>query len=103
MRKKLKMKLKMTKRNKLIAASMFPNIEHNASGEEIREAKLLARGKYWRLDDCSFVAFSPSGRRQYFDCDPVFAKGLVKFARLWAKGKTREANKLYNEFSNGAF
>lgn len=57
----------MTKRQKYIASCLNPYYKNFATREEVKEAKYLARGKYWHeKDDGKYCSFSPGGLREYF-------------------------------------
>jgi hypothetical protein len=97
---------RLTKRQKFIAAATVPTYGGLASREEVRQIKLLARGHYWDEgeDFLQFCAFSPSGKRQYFEYEwyswgttkqkKRWKTEAAKAARLWARGKCKEALEL---------
>lgn len=109
-------KQKMNKKQRYIAACVNPYYNRFASKSEVKEAKLLARGKYWLEDSqfgCSgeedydtFCAYSPTGKRYYFCFDWYYPatkkqqdrwkKEVRQAARLWSKGKCKEALQLYD-------
>lgn len=105
----------MNKRQRYIASCALPS--YCFSKQEIKEAKLLARGKYWledlqfgcpasEEDHDTFCAYSPTGKKYYF-CFDWFSWSTKKqqdrwkkearvAARLWCKGKYKEALQHYN-------
>lgn len=98
------MNKKLTKRQKFIASCMVPTYGGFSNVIEIKETKLQAWGKYWiDTDYQEYVAYSPSGRRQFFTYEFSSSehwktkkkrRALArKAANLWAKGKYKEARK----------
>jgi hypothetical protein len=110
--------IKMNKRQKFIASCANPYYGGFATKEEVKKAKLLARGKYWiedlqfgcpqnEEDHNCFFAFSPTGRRYYFEFD-WFSWGTKKqkarwknearrACRHWCKGEYKKALQIYND------
>jgi hypothetical protein len=108
----------MNKRQKFIASCCNPYYDGFATKTEVKKAKLLARGKFWledlqfgcpadEEDHDTFCAYSSSGKRYYF-CFDWFSWGTKKqkarwkreaqqAARLWCKGKYKEALYIYNQ------
>lgn len=108
-------KVRMSKRQKFIASCCNPLYGGFASRIEVKEAKFAARGKYWvedltfgcdskSEDHDTFCAFSPTGRRGFFPFgweSPATQKQKDRWkkearqaARLWCKGKYKEAIKI---------
>lgn len=106
---------RMNKRQKFIASCGNPYYDKFATREEVKEARLLARGRYWleylqfncpesEEDFITFCAYSPTGKRSFFDfgmrhpCSQTqlasWKKEAGRCARLWCKGKYKEAEKL---------
>lgn len=95
--------VKMTALEKRLATDANPYLENGTayfdkpvSRKEmtklIKAAQALAVGKYWqdRELDC-YVAFTPDGKREWFDYDSDYPKDIAKCkaaAKLWAKGDT---------------
>ena len=88
----------MNNRQKFIASCCNPYYGNFATREEVKEAKQLARGKYWNDDEMyQYVAFSPGGKRYFFAYDDYDnSKSIAKkSASLWAKGKCAKAKDIY--------
>ena len=84
----------MTNRQKFIASCSNPYYENFATREEVKEAKQLARGKYWNDDEMyQYVAFSPGGKRYFFDYDDYDNSKSIskKSALLWTKAQCAKA------------
>jgi hypothetical protein len=113
------MKNNLTKRQKFIASALCPFADGDVTRVELNKAKALARGKYWYDSDFeSWVAFSPGGKRQFFDLAVTYyssnsvpdfilqihnnyQKCLAKeCAKLWAAGKCAQAQKLETAIYN---
>jgi len=115
---------RMNKKQRFIASCSNPYFNNFASKKEVKLAKKLARGKYWieylqfgrpksEEDFENFCAYSPSGKR-YFFCFNWFSgannkqrlrwkKEARKAARLWCKGKYKEALKIhYDSYWNSS-
>jgi hypothetical protein len=107
------MKNNLTKWQKFIASALRPFADGNVTRSELNKAKALARGKYWYDSEFeSWVAFSPGGKRQFFDLGATYyysaqvpdfilqihnnyQKCLAKeCAKLWSAGKCAQAQKL---------
>lgn len=106
--------MKWNNRAKLIASAGDPLYGGFATRDEVRRAKLLARGRYWdntwsqdgEKDFTEFVSFGPNGRRRFFEYDwfnpstkkqkERWKKEVRSAARLWAAGKYDEADSLYD-------
>lgn len=90
---------RLTNRQKFIASACLPTYGGFSTWDEVREAKLLARGKYWNDEAyAEFISFSPNGEREYFGYDDEWKFDVKKCARLWAKGKKKVARELYESF-----
>ena len=100
--------MSLTIRQKFLASWIDSSFGKIASPEEIKKAKQLARGHYWNDPDFSeYYAASPTGKRQGFEYvwyswapDRVLDEWLrraKKAAKLWAQGKYKESNKIYNQ------
>jgi hypothetical protein len=103
---------RLSNREKFIASSTNPFYRGFAKREEVKSAKLKARGKYWYDKDFEeFVSFSLTGRRQYFVShiwhDGSSRKKMQSFQKewkrickkaavLWCKGQYSESAYLYN-------
>jgi len=97
----------MSKKFKLIASALNPKFNGFANSKEIKEAKKIARGKFWKLTDFEqFCAYSLSGRRYFFEYE-WFSWGTKiqknrwmresrRVCRLWCKNKYKDAMKIYN-------
>src|SRR5271167_1050832 len=94
--------MKLTKRQKNIAACFNPYYGGYSTPDEVRKVKLMVHGKYWNIDDFyEFVSFTPKGSRRFFPYTDDWKKETRQAARLWAQGKTREANKVYRACWDG--
>ena len=94
--------MSFTKRQKIMASHLVPTYGGLSTRKEVKATKLLVRGHYWYDEDYEeYVAFSPTGKRYFFEVN-MFSpapKGLrlhwkklgCKAAKLWAKGKYKEA------------
>jgi hypothetical protein len=93
-------KHKLTKRQKLLATAIRPTYGGYSTWDEVRASKLHARGSYWHDQNlCRWVAFSPGGRRIFYDDIRRGRKYNVRqCAELVAKGYIKEANDLYYSF-----
>ncbi len=100
--------MKLTKRQKLISSCSHPLSGGFSTRSEVKEAKQLVKGHYWiDRDQQEYYAVSPTGRHTiipyvWYSWASIKIKKewLVlarKCARLWAKGKYKESNKLYNQ------
>ena len=106
----------MSKREKFIASCCNPYYGGLASREEVKQAKFLARGKYWVEDlqfGCSakdedhdtFCAYSPSGKRYFFHFDwfsPATNKQKIRWKKEaraaaihWCSGHYKQALQIY--------
>lgn len=101
--------MKLTKRQKFIAAAGKPTYGGFATKEEVRQVKLWARGHYWDEgeDFEQFCSYSPTGRRYYFAYS-MFSWGTKKqfvrwkkeareAAKMWAAGKYKESMNIYHQ------
>jgi hypothetical protein len=90
--------MKLTKRQKYIAAAADPTYGGFATKTEVRQSKFIARGHYWNEKEFEqFCSYSPTGIRAYFGyswfswATPKQKLRDIKEARsasrLWAKGK----------------
>lgn len=97
--------MRLSIKQKRIASYLLPKYGGFASDKEIKQAKELAKGKFWLYPDYQdgepvyeeYVAFSPKGVRKFFEYDlyrPMPPKTLYmlkalmrKAAYYWAKGK----------------
>ena len=95
--------MRLTNREKEIVSATYPCYGRFATKEEVKAAKLKARGHYWHDPEFhQFCAMSPNGKREYFDyCHhpnekdykTCCSKGefnyqeMRKAARNWAKGE----------------
>lgn len=87
----------MNNRQRFIAGCINPYYENFASKEEVRLAKQLARGRYWNDPEYSqYCAYSTTGKRMFFEYDDSIKLQSRKAARLWSKGKYKEAQVVYN-------
>ena len=94
--------MQLTKRMKFLASCVNPTFGKFSTWDEVRKAKLAARGRYWiDRDYDEYVTFTPSGKRKFFDYDNDSEKGVRKCAVLWAKGKRKAACDLYKSFHGG--
>lgn len=114
--------MRMTKKQRFIADCCNPYYGKFATKKEVKQAKLLARGKYWIVylnfgtnqsseDFNMFCAYSKTGKRRYFEFDwylPKHSKNfkkkikskMRKVCRLWCNCKYKEALKLEEEIIN---
>ena len=94
----------MTNRQKFIAGCINPYNPYSgkfATKVEVKQAKQLAKGKYWHdVDNMQYVAFSPGGKRNYFEYDESDnTKSIAKkSAALWSKARCSEAIEMYYWF-----
>lgn len=110
--------MRLTKKQKQIVSACNPRYDNFASVNEIKSAKLLARGHYWRDNEIdNYVSVSPTGRREFFEynlCGPTSQKNIKywlimakKSARLWALGKYKMASynneEMWNHYKNEIF
>ena len=107
------MKTKLTRREKYLASCCNPYYEGFSKREEVKAAKLKARGKYWYDSEFDqFIAFSPNGKRMRFDVEVWLSSSknkkrmnsfqtewkriCRKVAFLWAKGKYNQSLQIYD-------
>ena len=105
----------MNTRQKFIASCSNPYYENFATREEVKEAKQLAKGKYWHESgDAHYCSFSPGGIRRFFAYDGTFHNNselqnnvygflnklrqskAKRCAKLWSIGFCKEAKLLEN-------
>ena len=103
--------MKLTKRQKFLAAAKYPTNGGYSTKEEVRAAKSIARGHYWKQPNIEqYCAYSPTGRRAYFWhswfswATPKAKHREIKeartSARLWAQGRYKEIISFANYESN---
>lgn len=111
------MKKRMSKRQRFIASCARPLFGGFSTREEVKQVKLMARGKYWvedlnfgsspdSEDHDTFCAYSPTGRRVFFHFEwysgaskkqrVKWKKSARQASRLWCKGLYKEAIKVYD-------
>jgi len=103
--------MKLTTRQKYLASCVNPYYKGFSTPKEVREAKELAKGKFWYdSDNMEYWAVSLTGRRYGFGHNFIFkpltkknqkrnqeCKEIVrKAARLWIKNKYQEAIDMAN-------
>jgi len=105
--------MRLSSRQKFIAAASNPTYKGFASREEVKEAKMLARGHYWDEREFEqFCAYSPSGKREFFEY-VWFSWGTKAqhkrwknearlVARLWTKGRYGECQRMVDLSCNNS-
>jgi len=92
----------LTKFERHIATAVYPTYGGFSTWDEVRKAKKKAKGSYWHEGDwAQWVAFTPKGKRIFYDYDYEWKSEVKECAILVAQGKVKEANRLYNSFWDG--